>query len=153
MGFLPQRCAMAERTAPRTDSAKASGSLRRARGRDSNVLMTASNAMSASGSPSAVLFGMPVSSTSGSVASSPLRLTASATDTKPAKLSRRRLVDDCRGLGCQPDHVAVFAHHDLLDPEPACECGVLGEMQRFAMHRNDGLRPDPAVHLLHLGAP
>src|SRR5205085_2419531 len=46
-GFLPQWTAMAERTAPRTASITASGSVRRARGRDSKVSTAASKAMSA----------------------------------------------------------------------------------------------------------
>src|SRR6185437_1489338 len=90
MGFLPHRSLTAARTARRIDSATASGSPRRLRGKDSNVAKMASSTASCIEPPSRSRSGMPIMSSSGSAASSPLSVIASATDTLPAKLKRRR---------------------------------------------------------------
>ena len=118
---------------------------------------------------------MPISSTSGSASSSPFSLTASATITMPEKLRRRRsatvrasrrdqqravlveprrrhLVDHAGRTGREPHQIAVAAQHDLADAGRARELGVLGEMQRLAVHRDRDARAHPAVKLLHLGA-
>src|SRR5690349_18521791 len=89
-GFLPHSSLTAARTARRTDSASASGSRRRARGRPSTVDTTTSNTISSITSPAAFFSGTPTRSTSGSSASSPLSVTAMATKAQPANPIRRR---------------------------------------------------------------
>src|SRR4051812_7554898 len=90
IGFLPQCSLTTDLTVRRTDSAIASGSRRRARGRLSNVETTASNTMSSISSPAIVFSGMPTISSSGSPASSPLSLITIATKTQPANAILRR---------------------------------------------------------------
>ena len=53
--------------------------------------------------------------------------------------------------GREPHQVAVAALQ-RVDAELARQRRVLGEMQRFAVHRDDGRGLDPADHLLELGA-
>ena len=65
---------------------------------------------------------------------------------------RRHLVDHAGRAGREPHQIAVAAQHDLADAGRARELGVLGEMQRLAMHRNGDARAHPAVKLRHLGA-
>src|SRR5215470_9659042 len=89
-GFLPHSSLTAARTARRTDSASASGSRRRARGRPSTVNTTTSNTISSSTSPAAFFSGMPIRSTSGSSTSSPFSVMATATKAQPANPILRR---------------------------------------------------------------
>ena len=114
------------------------------------------SAISAMDSPDASLSGMPISSSSGSAASTPLSSTANATETMPEKPSRRRagdrarrcideeravlvqaargqLVDDFRSLRAETDEIAVAAHQHVRHPGAAGELGVLGKVQGFAV--------------------
>src|SRR5262245_4351190 len=70
-GFLPQLSATAERTAPRTACATASGSRRRGFGNCATVSATTSSTILAMLSPSMVCSGMPINSTSGSATMTP----------------------------------------------------------------------------------
>ena len=127
----------AARTARRTASATASGSRRRPRGSESKVSTMASCTASCRKPPSRSRSGMPIRSYSGSAASRPSSVSASATETAPAKrkppavgdgagvgrdqqravlvdAAGRHLVDDA-GVARQPHQVAVAALDDLLD--------------------------------------
>ncbi len=55
--------------------------------------------------------------------------------------------------GRQPHQVAVAALQHLADAEAARERGVLGHVQRLAVHRDQDLRAHPADHVLELGEP
>src|SRR6185436_3482693 len=90
---------MTARTARRTDSAIASGSRRRARGRFSTVETTASNTISSITSPAAFFSGMPTRSTSGSSASSPLSVSGIARD---PQLGQRLYVGRKNALAAGP---------------------------------------------------
>src|SRR5262249_56514804 len=90
VGFLFQAELSAARTARRTASATASGSRRRARGIDSKASTAASYASSSGPRPSVPASGIPISLTCRSPIKSPRPFTASATETMPAKPSRRR---------------------------------------------------------------
>ena len=103
IGFLPQRSASRPRTARRTASATASGSRRRPRGRDLKHSMMASCTASCRKPPSRSRSGMPIRSYSGSAASRPSSVSASATDTAPAKLKRRRSATVRASAGTRTD--------------------------------------------------
>ena len=64
----------------------------------------------------------------------------------------RYLVDHARRAGREAHQIAVAAQNDLGDAGRARELGVLGEMQRLAVHRNGDARLHPAIKLRHLGA-
>src|SRR5262249_37639055 len=121
--------------------------------------------------PSASAAGMPVSVTCGSQISSPRPLTASATETIPAKpgpaaVGNRALlgadhqrailveppcgplIDLCRVRGREPYELPVPAQNHLADAGAARDLGMLGHVQGFAVHRDQDLRPHPADHVL-----
>ena len=61
----------------------------------------------------------------------------------------RHLVDDLGIARREPDEIAV-ADHQRAGAEPPRQRRMLGQMQRLAVHRNDGARLDPADHVLEL---
>ena len=117
-----------------------------------------------------------MSSTSGSAASSPLSVTASATDTMPAKPSRRRSATVRASAAIEQRAVLVEPRRPAprrsmpagrARAAPGRRCGTARPRGRRPRARAsacsarcsaspctgiDDARPHPAVHLLHLGA-
>ena len=61
------------------------------------------------------------------------------------------LVDLLGLAGREADDVAVLLHHRVRHAVAEREPGMLGQVPRLAMDRNDDLGPDPFVHLDELG--
>ena len=64
--------------------------------------------------------------------------------------SRRHFVDLPRRAGCETDEFAVPAQNYLIDAGAAGDLGMLGHVQRLAVHRDQYLRPYPANHIPEL---
>ena len=56
------------------------------------------------------------------------------------------------GTRCKADQIAIAAEYNVGNPGVAGKLGVLGEMQRFTMCRDENLRPRPADHVAQFGA-
>ena len=176
IGFLPQRWATAARTLRRSASATDSGSrLRATRKSTQTSRARASCTASYIEPPSRSRSGMPIRSSDGSSTSSPLSVIAIATDTAPAKLNRLP-VRDGAGVGfdqqrCRPCRSARPEPHrssrtcgasrtrsplrhctTSRTPQRRASSGVLVQVQRLAMHRNEDLRLHPTDQFLKLGA-
>ena len=154
------------RTARRTDSASASGSRRRARGRLSTVDTTTSNTISSSASPAAILLGDADQINLGIVGQFALfghrdgdEGAAGKSHPPPfdhgARLGvlqdvavlveppRGQFVDDAGIAGPELDQIAIAAGQHLRDASGARQLRMFRQMQRLAVNRDQELRPHP----------
>ena len=61
------------------------------------------------------------------------------------------LIDLLRLARRKPNHISILLHDGAIYAVTERQTGVLGQMPRLAVHRNDNVGPDPFVHFDQLG--